>query len=227
MGESISVVIPALDEEAQVAAAVRSVRGSAEALVVDGGSTDRTCEAAAAAGARVLRSPRGRGRQLDLGARQSRGEWIVFLHADTRLEDGWAQALLALPPDAVGGAFRFAVDSPRPRYRVLEAGVALRCRLVHLPYGDQAIFVRRGTYNEVGGVPPLPFMEDVAFVRRLGRAGRLAFPAARAFTSPRRWEREGLVATTLKNWSLVVRYALGTSPERLARAYARRTLTRT
>jgi len=219
MAPEISVVIPTLDEEAQVAAAVRSVRDHAEVLVVDGGSADRTCEVAAATGARVLRSPRGRGRQLDLGARESGGDWIVFLHADTRLDEGWAAALRALPPDVVGGAFRFAVDSSRRGYRVLERGVAVRCRLLGLPYGDQGIFVRRRTYREVGGVPHLPLMEDLAFVRRLGRCGRLAFPPVKALTSPRRWERQGIVATTIKNLSLVARYALRASPERLARAY--------
>jgi rSAM/selenodomain-associated transferase 2 len=219
MPPGVSVIIPALDEEAQVAAAVRSVRDHAEVIVVDGGSADRTCEVAAAAGARVLRSPRGRGSQMDAGAREARGEWIVLLHADTWLDAGWADALRALPADVVGGAFRFAVDSPRPAYRVLERGVATRCRLFHLPYGDQGIFARRRTYEEVGGIPHLPLMEDVAFVRRLRRAGRLAFPAVRALTSPRRWERQGVAVTTLKNLSLVAWYALGASPERLARVY--------
>jgi rSAM/selenodomain-associated transferase 2 len=219
MARDISVVIPALDEEAQVAAAVRSVRDQAEVIVVDGGSADRTAEVAAAEGARVLQSPRGRGRQLDAGAREAGGEWIVLLHADTWLEEGWAAALRGLPPDVVGGAFRFAVDSGRPAYRVLERGVAARCRLFGMPYGDQGIFARRRTYEAVGGIPHLPLMEDVTFVRRLGRAGRLAFPPVRAFTSARRWERQGIVVTTLKNWSLVAWYALGASPERLARVY--------
>jgi rSAM/selenodomain-associated transferase 2 len=219
MPRDISVVIPTLDEEAQVAAAVCSVRDHAEVIVVDGGSADRTREVAAAEGAKVLRSARGRGCQLDTGARQAQGEWIVLLHADTRLDDGWAAALRGLPVAVVGGAFRFAVDSPRAAYRVLERGVALRCRVLRMPYGDQGIFVRRETYEQVGGVPHLPLMEDVTFMRRLGRAGRLAFPPVQALTSARRWERQGIVATTLKNWSLVALYVLGVSPERLARAY--------
>jgi rSAM/selenodomain-associated transferase 2 len=213
------VVIPALDEEAELAAAIRSVREHAEVLVVDGGSADGTREVATAEGARLLRCARGRGRQLGCGAREARGEWIVFLHADTRLDRGWAQALEALPATVVGGAFRFAVDSPRPAYRVLEAGVALRCRLFRLPYGDQAIFARRHAYEAVGGVPAWPLMEDLDFVSRLRHAGRLAFPAVRALTSARRWERQGVMATTLKNWSLLARYALGASPEALAREY--------
>lgn len=218
----ISVVIPTRNEEAHVAQAVRSARVAGtgiEVLVVDGGSRDRTRYVAAAAGARVVSSPRGRGIQLDRGAREATGAWLVFLHADTRLEQGWARDLLDLPRSVVGGAFRFAVDSPRRRYRVIESGVALRCRLLRLPFGDQGIFVRRETYAASGGFPPFPLMEDVAFVRRLSRLGRLAFPRARAITSARRWERAGVVSTTLRNWGLLGLYAVGLPPKRLARLY--------
>jgi len=218
---SISVVIPALDEEGCLAAAIQSVRADAEVIVVDGGSSDGTREVAAREGARVLAAPRGRGRQLDEGARAARGEWLVFLHADTTLETGWAEALHALPPDVVGGAFRFAVASPRGGFRVVERAVRLRLRLFALPYGDQGLFVRREVYAHIGGFPHLALMEDVAFVARLRRAGPLAFPAVRAFTSPRRWDRYGIVGTTLRNWSLLGLYAAGRSPEHLARLYRR------
>lgn len=217
----ISVVIPALDEEGRIAAAIRSVREDAEVLVVDGGSRDATRDRASREGARVLEAPRGRGRQLDEGARAAAGDWLVFLHADSRLEPGWAEALGALPADVVGGAFRLAVDSPRAGFRVVERGVRLRVRLFALPYGDQGLFARSEVYARIGGMPHLPLMEDVAFVARLRRAGRLAFPAVRAFTSPRRWERYGIVGTTVRNWSLLARYAAGASPERLARRYGR------
>jgi rSAM/selenodomain-associated transferase 2 len=216
---SLSVVIPAWNEEGTIAEAIRSVREQAEVLVVDGGSRDRTCAVAEAAGARVLRAPRGRGRQLDLGAREAGGDWLVFLHADTRLEAGWAEALRALGPGVVGGAFRFAVDASPRSYRLLEHAVAARCRVLHLPYGDQALFARRESYARAGGFPPFPLMEDVAFVRRLARAGRLAFPPVRAFTSPRRWERAGLLRTTARNAWLLALYGLGSPPERLARLY--------
>jgi rSAM/selenodomain-associated transferase 2 len=217
---TLSVVIPAWNEQGRVAAAVASVRGEAEVLVVDGGSTDATAAEAVAAGARVLECPRGRGRQLDLGARRAEGEWLVFLHADTRLEAGWAGALRGLGSDVVGGAFRFAVDAPSAAYRALETAVALRCRLLSLPYGDQALFARREAYLRAGGFPPFPLMEDVAFVRRLARLGRLAFPRARAFTSPRRWQRAGIIETTARNAWLLTLYALGWPPEELARRYA-------
>ena len=221
MRPSVSVVIPTLDEEQRLPAAIQSVRADADVIVVDGGSGDATREVAAREGARVLEAPRGRGRQLDQGARAATGEWLLFLHADTRLETGWAAALAALPPEVVGGAFRFTVDSPRPAFRVVETVVRLRLRLFALPYGDQGLFVRREVYARIGGVPHLPLMEDVAFVARLRRAGRLAFPPVRAFTSARRWDRYGIVGTTLRNWSLLALYAAGQSPEGLARRYGR------
>jgi rSAM/selenodomain-associated transferase 2 len=224
MAPETSVVIPALNEQERVADAVRSVLDHAEVIVVDGGSTDGTRAAAEAAGARVIAAARGRGVQLDAGARAARGNWLVFLHADTRLEGGWAAALRSLPAEVVGGAFRFALDPPRPAYRWLEAGVALRCRLFRLPYGDQGLFARREAYFAIGGFRPLPLMEDVDFARRLARSGRLAFPAVRAFTSARRFERRGLLATSLRNLWLLGLYSAGQAPERLARLYGGREL---
>jgi rSAM/selenodomain-associated transferase 2 len=222
---TLSVVILALNEEPFVASAVRSVRDDAEVIVVDGGSADGTGAEAAAAGATVIASERGRGAQLAAGARAAGGEWLVFLHADTRLEAGWADALRTLPPRVVGGAFRFALDPSRPAYRWLEAGVALRCRLFRLPYGDQGLFARREAYSRIGGFRPLPLMEDVDFVRRLRRAGPLAFPAVRAFTSARRFERRGMLATSLRNLWLLGLYSAGQTPARLARLYEGRELT--
>lgn len=219
---TFSVVVPTRNEEPCVAGAVRSALAAGpgvEVVVVDGGSADRTREVAVAAGARVVESAPGRGVQLDAGARETAGEWLVFLHADTRLDAGWASAMRGLSGDVVGGAFRFALDSPRRRYRVIETGVALRCRLLQLPFGDQGIFARRAAYAAVGGFPPYPLMEDVAFIRRLRRAGRLAFPACRALTSCRRWERSGVVSQTLRNWWLLGLYAAGRPPGRLARSY--------
>jgi rSAM/selenodomain-associated transferase 2 len=219
--ETIAVVIPAFDEAGHVGRAVTSVRGADEILVVDGGSRDATCAEALAAGARVLQAPACRGIQLELGAREVQGDWLVFLHADTRLEAGWAQGLRALPDRVPGGAFRFSVDSGRRAFRVIEAGVAIRTRLLSLPYGDQALFARRGAYERIGGFRPLPLMEDVCFVRRLRRLGPLACLPQRAWTSARRWERRGVWMATLENWWRLARYAAGRSPESLARAYYR------
>ena len=219
----ISVVIPALDEEDVIGGAVRSVRDEAgEVIVADGGSGDRTRERALDAGARVVEAPRGRGVQLQRGAAVARGEWLLFLHADTRLDAGWSRAIATLPQAVVGGAFRFAVDSRRRAYRVIEAGTRLRCRLFRLPYGDQALFARREAYHLMGGFRPLPLMEDVDFVRRLRGMGRLALLPQRALTSARRWESRGIVRGTLTNLYCITLYALGRPPERLARLYSLR-----
>ena len=143
----------------------------------------------------------------------------MFLHADTRLEPAGRRALRALPAGRRGGAFRFAVDSPRRGYRVHRGRAwRLRCRLFRLPFGDQGIFARRAAYDAVGGFPPLPLMEDVDFVRRLGGRGAWPFPRARLH-QPAAVGAAGFVATTLRNWRLLALYAAGRSPERLARLY--------
>src|SRR5262249_15062974 len=132
---------------------------------------------------------------------------------------GWAEALGRVRGDAVGGAFRLAVDSPRPAFRLLELAVRARVRILRLPYGDQAVFARREVLERIGGVPPLPLMEDVALVARLRRAGDLAFLPVRAWTSARRWERHGILGATLRNWRLLALYAGGRPPAELARLY--------
>jgi rSAM/selenodomain-associated transferase 2 len=216
----VSVVIPTLDEEHLLPAALDSVRRDAtEVLVVDGGSTDRTREVAVAAGARVLESSPGRGTQLDRGAREARGDWIVFLHADTRLETGWCASILGLGAAVVGGAFRFALDTGRPARRYTEWAVALRCRVLGLPFGDQAIFCRRGAYDAAGGFPCEPLFEDVAFVLRLRSLGPTALLPNAALTSARRWETDGPTLTTLRNNALLLMFLAGVSPSRLARLY--------
>ena len=156
---------------------------------------------------------------MGLGACRSRGGWLLFLHADTWLEAGWAEAIRALGPEVAGGAFRLAIDAPGRVYRLVEAAVAARSRFFGLPYGDQALFVRRPVYECLGGMAPIPLMEDVDLVRRLRGAGRLAFLRPRAFTSPRRWELHGVLGTSLRNWALLALYAAGVPPSRLAKMY--------
>ena len=165
----------------------------------------------------------GRGAQMNVGAERARGRWLVFLHADTRLEPGWIDLIRRVDEDPriVGGSFRFALDSPARWARWIESGVWARVRLFNLPYGDQALFVRRAIFQEMGGYRALPLMEDVDFVRRLGRRGRLEHAGVRALTSARRWERDGWVGRTMENSLLLALFLMGWPPERLARRYNR------
>ncbi len=213
---AVSVVIPALNEEASLAATIASVGEAGEVIVVDGGSRDRTTEVARRAGAQVLTAPPSRGGQLDRGARVARGDWLVFLHADTVLEAGWHDAVVDLPAEVGGGAFRLALDSPGRAYRIIEAVVSWRTRVLNLPYGDQALFVRRHLYGSLGGFRAFPLMEDVDFIHRLRATSRLVFPRPRALTSARRWERRGILRVTMENWGLLALFEVGCPPARLA-----------
>jgi rSAM/selenodomain-associated transferase 2 len=163
--------------------------------------------------------PRGRARQMNAGAAVSLGEWLVFLHADTRLPSGWREAIDAAGRDPLvnAGCFRFALDSRAPMARLVELGVRVRVALFGLPYGDQAIFVRRDVFEALGGYADLPIMEDVDLVRRLGTRGRLFRSSRPAMTSARRWERDGWIRRTALHLSLIVLYFCGVPPARLVR----------
>ncbi len=224
----IAVVVPTLDEEDHVVGALRSARrafgSGADLVVVDGGSRDRTLERARRHARVVLEEAPGRGRQLNAGARAARGEILVFLHADTRLEaESAGPVRRALrEPGVVGGCFRFAVDPPAPpasRWSVLEAGVRIRTRVLRTATGDQAIFATRRAFERAGGYPEQPLFEDVVFVRRLRRLGRFRPVPALARTSRRRWETDGFWATIWRHWALRGAYAAGVEPERLAEWY--------
>ncbi len=220
---SISVVIPALDEQAAIERALHSTKArGVERIVVDGGSSDATAEHARAAGAeQVIASPAGRARQMDAGWRLARGNAVLFLHADTRLDPGWDAAVrAALADDGVaGGAFCLRFESQRPVYRVFECGVALRCRLGGPPYGDQALFVRRSVLEAAGGLAPVPIFEDLDLVRVIRRAGRLALLRECVWTSARRYEAAGPLRTVARNLAAVGAYLLDVDRERVARWY--------
>ncbi|MBL6455347.1 TIGR04283 family arsenosugar biosynthesis glycosyltransferase [Belnapia sp. T6] len=188
-------------------------------VVVDGGSTDGTAELARAAGARLVAAPRGRGVQLAAGAEAAEGEWLFFLHADTRPGPGWRDALRAAMRDPGRAHYlRFALDDPSPEARRLERQVAWRCRVLALPYGDQGLLISRALYDAVGGFRPLPLMEDVDLVRRLGRR-RLAPMPAEAITSAARWRREGWRRRSARNLLCLSLWFLGLPPGMIRRIY--------
>lgn len=216
----LSVIVPALNEEDCLSGTLaRAGSGAAgEVLVVDGGSADATVAIARDAGARCLRSPAGRAVQMNAGAAAARGDILLFLHADTVLPADYRRQVESTlqAPGVVGGAFRLAFDDPRLSLRLVAAGANLRSKLAQLPYGDQAIFVRRETFEDLGGFRDLPVMEDYDFVRRLRLRGRIALAPAYVRTSARRWLKHGIWRTTLNHQRMLLGWRLGVSPERLA-----------
>jgi len=220
----LSVVIPTLDEAGQIAQAVASAVGEdVEVLVVDGGSSDGTPERARMAGARVLHSPPGRARQLGVGVQEARGDAVLFLHADTQLAPGWQAAVRgALGDPAVsGGAFRLRLAERGLRFRLIEWGTGLRVALLGLPYGDQALFVRRSVLEAAGGVPQVPILEDLDLAREIGRRGRRVQLALPATTSARRYQLRGVARTVWRNLLAAAGWFLGVDRQRLAAWYRR------
>ena len=218
----ISAVIPTLEAARTLPATLAALDGGvAEIIIADAGSRDGTAEIGQSLGARVITAPRGRGPQLAAGIAAARHDWLLLLHADTRLSPGWEQAantLIAEKPHTAG-YFRFTLDRENPRARRLERQVAWRCRTLALPYGDQALLISRRLLAEVGGMRPLPLMEDVDLIRRLGRH-RLSPLDAAALTSATRWERDGWTRRSARNLLCLTLYFLGLPPHLIARIYA-------
>lgn len=223
----LSIVIPTLDAAAELGrtlAALAPELSGDEIVVADGGSRDDTAAIAAAAGVRAIQAPRGRGSQLSAGAEAARGEWLLFLHADTRPAPGWravAARFMADPANAERAAvFRFALDDADPRARRIERRVAWRVRALGLAYGDQGLLIARDFYRALGGFPAIPLMEDVAFVRRIGKR-RLTVLDHPALTSAARYRRDGWRIRPARNVALLSLYFLGVPPRWLARLYGR------
>ena len=210
--EDLSVIVPTLNAANLLTGTLQAVGKVAEIIVVDGGSSDRTHDVAAACGARVLTASAGRGTQIAAGIAAASRPWLLLLHADTRLSPGWPT--VRCPPSRAG-YFRFVLDSPDLRARRLERLVAWRCRVLGLPYGDQGLLIHRDLLRSVGGMRSLPLMEDVDLVRRLGRR-RLVPLAADAVTSARKWEQRGYVRRSARNL-LCLSLWFGFVPPRLIR----------
>lgn len=219
----ISVIIPALNEARYITATLQSAqRGRPqEILVVDGGSTDDTVALARAAGARVIHSRPGGARQMNAGAAQAAGNALVFLHADTLLPADYPEVVAGTlrDPAVAAGAFRFQMGEKLAGQWFIEWTANLRSQWRQSPYGDQALFLRRSLFEEIGGFADLPIMEDCEIVRRLRKHGRVVTAAAAAITSGRRWRRLGLFRASFINKLVILGYLCGVSPARLAAFY--------
>lgn len=223
MPPRISIIIPTFNEAAIIERTLTALpqREDAERIVADGGSSDGTVDIAKKHADRVLITQPGRARQMNAGAHAAGGDILLFLHADSLLTKDALHALSKAveDPSVAGGAFRLAIDSPRRSLRMVAEAANWRTRLTGIPYGDQGIFVRRTVFERLGGYPELPIMEDLEFSRRLKTVGRIARLPQPILTSSRRWNREGIGYTTLRNQVFVLLYFIGVSPARLARWY--------
>ena len=224
---ALGVVIPALDEAVTLPALLGDLSRltpPSTLLVVDGGSRDETVRAARAGGALVLRSRPGRSRQMNAGAAFLATSWLLFLHADSRLDESALAAIdrhvRTAGPDAAH--FALAFRHPGRFYRAVEWGQRVRARALGLVYGDQGLLIRRDLFFQSGAYPDVPLMEDVILNRKLLRQGRLRALSATVSTSPRRYEEEGRIRALLRNIRLISRFLAGADPATLAAAYPTR-----
>ncbi|MGA2331051.1 MAG: TIGR04283 family arsenosugar biosynthesis glycosyltransferase [Syntrophales bacterium] len=227
MMPKFSFIIPVWNEEQIISRTIEHVislhaSGSAEIIVVDGDPAGRTIKAVRHMGVKTAISEKGRGRQMNLGAALAEGEILIFLHADTLLPPEALELIEAAVADGscIAGAFDLAVDSERPVFRLIEKAASFRSRVTRIPYGDQTIFIRKRDLRDLGGFRDIPIMEDVEFMQRIKkRKGKICIIGRAVRTSPRRWEKEGVVYTTLRNWLILSLYLFGVRPEKLIRFY--------
>lgn len=221
----LSVVVPMLNEERGITATLATIRAGApqaEIIVVDGGSTDRSVEAARNHCDLLLAAPRGRARQMNAGAAAAHGDAIVFVHADTIMPHSFVRDIEAALADlaTVGGRFNVILDDPSLACRLLGKMISARSRMMRSATGDQAIFVRREIFQYMRGFAEIELCEDVDFARRLRRCGRVACLRLTVMTLARRWRTGGLLLTVLRMWAIKSLFLLGVSPGWLKRHYA-------
>ncbi len=225
----ISIIIPVLNEEKTITSVLSKLQKAPnlELIIVDGGSIDSTVNIAQTFGKnakielRVIKTQRGRAHQMNAGAKLATGEILLFLHADTQLPDQFEKWVRQTVDqlNVIAGAFELKIAASVGGLRWVERGVKWRSQFLQMPYGDQAIFLKASRFWEVGGFPELPLMEDFELVRQLRRRGKIALVPVAVTTSGRRWQKFGVLRTTLINQIIIIAYLLGVSPETLAHWY--------
>lgn len=219
----LSVIIPTLNEVENIPFSLARIPKTPfiEVIVADGGSHDGTPDLAASWGAKVLSSPRGRACQMNTAAREAKGEILLFLHADTRLPEGFTNQVCRIlsRPEISAGAFQLKFDPPLPGLGIIERLANWRARVWQLPYGDQTLFLRAERFKALGGFSEIPIMEDVDLIRRLRSQGPVVIAPVPVITSSRRWKNSGVLKTSLKNQIVLAAYWAGISPHHLARWY--------
>lgn len=221
---SLSIIVPTLNEAGCITSLLNRLQplrtAGHEVIVVDGGSSDATPRLAATLADRVITTAAGRARQMNAGADAAGNDVLWFMHADTGLPDGAAQQVIDAMRDGGWGRFDVRLSGSDIRLRVVERLMNWRSRVTGIATGDQAIFVSRDLFASVGGFPAIPLMEDVAISRLLRkRQPPVCLRTPQLVTSSRRWERDGVISTIFLMWRLRLAYALGASPDALARRY--------
>ncbi len=217
----ISIIIPTFNEANNLPlllSDLSSIQKEGEIIIVDCGSEDKTIDIANIYGVKVcISKERNRGLQLNMGAKNSKGEWLIFLHADTRLTNDWFRKINSFlngKKDSIY-YFKFKINHKKITFRVLEVLVNFRSRFFKQPYGDQGLIIHRTTYFKNNGFREIPLMEDVDFIRRLNNKNDLKQINLPIFTSSRKWERTNIFLQALKNWNLRRRWIKGESTKSL------------
>jgi rSAM/selenodomain-associated transferase 2 len=224
---ALSLIMPVLNEAESINSTIRHIReldgdGTVEIILVDGDPEGSTIGAIKDDGVRTAVAEKGRGRQMNRGAALATGDVLLFLHADTLLPSNAFSLIRSTLHDkrCVGGAFDLGFNTKRRIFKITESYVFLRTRLTKIPFGDQAIFIRRTYFETIGGYRDIPIMEDVELMRRIRkRADAICIIPEKVRTSVRRYEQDGILYCTLRNWLLQISYALGVLPERLVKWY--------
>ena len=224
---TFSIIIPVLHESHNINPLIHSIYGQhahehCEIIVVDGSPEGDTINVIDTKQVISLVSETGRAQQMNAGAKVARGEILIFLHADTRLPDNALRAVKTalVSQHYVGGAFDLGIGSDRFVFKVIAAVASYRSRLTKIPYGDQALFLRKGYFEKIGGYRELPVMEDVELMHRIKKRGdKICILTDKVCTAPRRWEEEGILYCTVRNWIIILLYFLGVSPYTLKHYY--------